>query len=179
MLVDRVSGMSMEEIAAKYRCSRDTVERRMALAKREKLLDNAAEKVIDNLLGRSIEAYEYLLTQRDDKKVLREAAKDIAFGTGTLSTGNKAVVNPSETKDMTLRMWREKRFASTGEHGAAPRRTRGKQAIAPSDVEEISVIELTAHGSAGTTPDDGTLSGVFGLPGEQEPPDLEGDGDDL
>jgi transposase-like protein len=151
MVVDRIKGMSIPDIAKKYKVNPQTVRRRMRLARREKLLDRAADKVV-RLVDKALGAYEASLDQDEDKKVRLEAARDVAFGTGVLSKSNKAAVNPEEKGKMTLRAWREKKFATHYDTNATklidsdtPWLASGEPTGETGTVIETGVFELTAE----------------------------------
>ena len=167
MLERRVQGMNLNAIAKEFGVSRQTVERRMALARRKGILSKAVDRVIDGLLTQSLDAYKELLTDPDvPPKVKREAAADIAFGTGVLSKNNKAQLDPADTNkpgargEMTLRAWREKRLAENsnprktkqhrqiidvtpGRPGAGDASEDDQPSAGEKSITEISVLELT------------------------------------
>jgi hypothetical protein len=154
MIALRVQGWSIAEIAKHFRCSTDTVERRLHRAKRENLLQNAVNTIIEKALPMALNTYLVSMTQTDDPKLALEAARDVMFGTGTLSKNNKAQVAPDEKKELTLRAWREKRFAKDHQTGAT--RT----------VTETSVLELTGGVPEGVEPDGGNDAGEDVIPAQ-------------
>jgi AcrR family transcriptional regulator len=162
MLQDRVNGLSMEAIATKYNVSLESVKRRFALIKREELLEKAVERVVERLLDKSLEAYEQLLSQDDNLKVKHAAARDVAFGTGVLSTQNRSLVNPSNSdagrKAMTLRAWREKRFAK-------------QEAAGEGGSQETRVLELTTSVSQEFGAEDFAAFGEDAVEGYELSPD--------
>jgi transposase-like protein len=159
MAQDRIAGLSIAEVARKYNVHPHTVENRFKLLRREELLEKAVERVVERLLESSMEAYEDLITQTDDKKVRLEAARDIAFGTGVLSKQNNALVNPNPQKgaEMTLRAWREKRFAKQAPGGEG-------------ELSETHTVELTQRLPAAVGEGNFTDFGEDEMEGFAEPP---------
>jgi hypothetical protein len=150
MLKRRIEGKSIDEIAKEFNSHPVTVYRRLSLAKNEGLLDEAVDRVLESLLSKSLDAYDATLLQEEDPKLRLEAARDIAYGTGVLSKGNKARVDPEVGKgDMTLRAWREKKFATTT--------TTESGTEAPDiakTVSETRVLELTRRIPSGVVAED-------------------------
>lgn len=156
----RIKGLSMKEIAQQFSVSVDTVNNRINLAKREGMLEDATNKIL-NLLSTAADVYSRSMLQEEDKRIALEAARDIAFGTGVLSKSNKATVNP-QGGEMTLRAWRDKRNATkpTGDESddsenRLPLPTR-KHPTKPrtKNLEDVGEIELpTIEGVAVSSED--------------------------
>lgn len=94
MLADALNGATTADIARTYNVSMDVVKRRLALAKREGLLQSAADAVVTTLLPKARAAYARILDGEDPDLALK-AAKDVMFGSGVLSMQNKAQIMPT------------------------------------------------------------------------------------
>lgn len=109
MLAKRIQGASVGDIAREFNTSERSVLRRIDYAQRHNLLADATDRVLNELVGKAHSAYANALESGDAQLALN-AARDVMFGTGILSRNNKAQVAPAtETVEMTLAVWREKR----------------------------------------------------------------------
>jgi predicted ArsR family transcriptional regulator len=135
MVQKRLEGMSLDEVAAHFKVCRATVDRRLLMLRKERLIEKAAAEMV-TLLSDAARVYRETMTQTDDKKLALDAARDIAYGTGALTKQNKTQTAPPGG-EMTLRAWREKRFATnTTDNGPEPAANQGH-------VEETRILELT------------------------------------
>lgn len=166
MIEMRISGNSVEEIAKFFKVSTSTVHYRIQMAKREGMLTDATNKIL-SILGKAAEVYQKVLEDYDkDPKLAKDAAKDLAFGTGILSTNNRAMVNPQGKAEMTLRAWREKRFAT-------------KPTDSSEGTEEDSLLLAPPQPPSEVLEGSFTTFGEIGLPGPEPPTNLEGDEDEI
>jgi hypothetical protein len=108
MLARRIQGASLDQIAAEFNVSENTIKRRIDYAQRHNLLADATDRVLTELVGPAHQVYAKALASEELQLAL-QAARDVMFGTGILSKNNRAQVAPAETVEMTLEMWREKR----------------------------------------------------------------------
>lgn len=92
MLAKRLSGSSLSEIAEQFQVSPQTINRRIKLAMREGLLDEATDTVIDDLVPKALAVFRAALLEGDV-----DCARDILFGTGILSKTPK----PAQTTTVT------------------------------------------------------------------------------
>jgi hypothetical protein len=101
-MAKRIAGMNNREIAKELGVGLAVVERRLTLAAKEHLLEDATDRVVKELLPLAHLAYLKALQEGD-----LEAARDVMFGSGILSKNNKPQIAPQG--EMTLALWREGR----------------------------------------------------------------------
>lgn len=103
MLAKRITGASLDDIAQQFNLSKDTVNRRIKLAMRAGLLDEATDSVLGQLVPHALKVYADALLGGDI-----DVARDILFGTGILKKNHAPdSVSVQMTAEMTLDQFRD------------------------------------------------------------------------
>jgi hypothetical protein len=103
----RIVGQSIEDIAKEHNMHPMTVKRRLQQAKREGILEDIVDGVVEKLLPLALKAYEKALEEGD-----LAAARDVMHGLGILrKDGRRESVSEGEAAELTLRVWRQRRRA--------------------------------------------------------------------
>jgi len=104
MLHMRIEGATIDEIGQRFRVSAPTVKNRLNMAKRDGLLKDYADRILEELVPAAFDAYANALKEKD-----LDAARDVLFGTGLLSKSNRPQIAPpaeNSAVELTLESYR-------------------------------------------------------------------------
>ena len=107
MTTKRIMGKSVAQIAAEFEMSHDTVQRRLAWAKRHGMVEDALDTVLDHLVPEAVKTYLAAIQSGDI-----DAARDVMFGTGVLQKAPKTGLAPTQSVEMTIETYRNNRKLS-------------------------------------------------------------------
>lgn len=117
MLAKRISGASIDDLATQFNTSPDTVTRRIKLAIRQGLLDEATDNIFNDLVPMALEVFRAALKSGDVN-----VAKDVLFGTGVLKKNPPAdQAQMTVSAELTLDQYRAMMTAQedSGSHDSA------------------------------------------------------------
>ena len=126
----RVQGTTVPDLAKRFNCSEMTIYRTMQWAKKEGLLGELKQRVVEKLGSLSLDVYESAMkaspssltpVEIEAHKMKLGAAKDVAFGAGILTKKSEQSITKSE--EHTLNWYLEQR--------------NGKSSGEESEVEEV------------------------------------------
>jgi hypothetical protein len=84
MMIRRLTGHRIEEIAAEFGISPATVHKSLSRARQRDMIRHAQAFVVEGLVPEMLHTYHKALTQDEDMKVALQAARDVGQSTGVL-----------------------------------------------------------------------------------------------
>jgi hypothetical protein len=101
VVAKRIAGHSIREIADDLGITPESVNLRMEWAKKEGLIEDARQRIINELVPLAVNTFRDLIKDGD-----YDAARDVLFGTGILRKDSKSA---EQVEELTLTAWREQR----------------------------------------------------------------------
>jgi len=136
MVTERIHGSTYKAIAAKFKCSIDTVKRMLDWADENGLVEKYEEQILQDLVPLAIQAYKDALVKGDTF-----VAKDVLSGMGITKKPRDAHQPKQQDEDLDLEIYLRKKTRGVLGEGSDNRRREGVQSQLSGNVAEGELLE--------------------------------------